>query len=75
MNSLCIYFSSSTSLYCASDALKNYGVPHKVSRLSENLAVNGCTRCLKISPSYRFRALSAMNEYGCRYLEIKEAPL
>ena len=75
MNSLCIYFSASTALFCAADALQKYGVPYNISRFSRNLATDGCTRCLKISPLNRSRAVSAMSEYGCRWLEIREVSL
>ena len=73
MLSLCIYFGASTALYCGADALANYGVPYKISRISENLSKNGCTRCLSIRPEHRARAVSALNEYGCRYIRIGEA--
>lgn len=71
MTYLCIYFSSSTALYMGADALKAFGVPFVLRRLSENLKASGCTRCLKVSEDYRARAISALNEKGCVYLSIK----
>ena len=69
---MCVYFTGSTYLLKGSEVLKNAAVPHRLMRLSENIGVTGCNRCILFSSEYKERALSALNKAGCRYLSYKE---